>query len=66
MVQSEPDIVINGTRLTSAQAMTIRVALESFAMDMSRSHALGTDKHGIYMREAYLQRVAEIRKALYR
>lgn len=30
---NEPDMVINGKQLTEAQAMTVRVALQSFALD---------------------------------
>jgi hypothetical protein len=31
----EADITINGTKLTFAQAMTVRVALSSFAMQLT-------------------------------
>ncbi len=31
---TEPDIFINGKKLTEAEAMTVRVALQQFAMDL--------------------------------
>ncbi len=30
----EPEIIINGTKLTEGQAMTVRVALEAFASSL--------------------------------
>jgi hypothetical protein len=32
----EPHIVINGQQLTEAQAMTVRVALQAFAVSMEK------------------------------
>jgi hypothetical protein len=34
-VPKEPEITIRGTRLTDGQAMTLRVALENFRMELS-------------------------------
>lgn len=65
-MDKEPSIIINGTQLTPAQAMTVRVALESFAGTLTRPESLGKDEHGLYMREAYLRCVKGIREALYR
>ncbi len=46
---SEPHIVINGTRLTDAQAMSVRVAVSSFRGEMLGPNVLGNDAHGITM-----------------
>jgi hypothetical protein len=61
----EPRITINGHDLTEAQAMTVRVVLESFSLELSQDDALGTDEHGTIMRRAYLDRILEIRLAMY-
>jgi hypothetical protein len=50
---SEPEITINGVRLTTAQAMTVRVALGSFMFDL-QGEGLGDDDHGRAMRDGYL------------
>jgi len=55
----EPYIVINGAPLTEGQAMTLRVALSSFVMDL-QDNGMGDDEHGKRMKEAYLARAAEI------
>ncbi len=60
----EPVVVMNRECLTVAQAMTIRVALESF--DMSLAHdGLGDDEHGRRMTEAYRANIAAIRDVMY-
>jgi hypothetical protein len=56
---AEPKITINGRELTEAQAMTLRVALNSFLSDLA-AEGLGDDEHGKRMTEAYLQRGSEI------
>ena len=56
----EADIIIDGQILSAAQSMTLRVALETFAMSLQEG--LGDDAHGINMASAYLARVVEIRK----
>lgn len=55
----EPKITINGTQITDAMAMTIRVAVNSFAFDIS-NNGLGEDEHGKEMAKLYLKRVDEI------
>ena len=55
----EPAITINGIELTTAQAMTLRVAIGSFAMSL-RAEGLGDDEHGVRMAKAYLARASEI------
>lgn len=56
----EPKITINGILLDDAQSMTIRVALNSFAMRLQEKDALGDDDHGRSMTKAYSQRIDEI------
>jgi len=46
--------------LNRGQVMTLRVALESFWMDLCMN-GLGDDKHGQAMVEAYKARIAELR-----
>jgi len=50
----EPEITINGTKLTTAQAMAIRVAVSSFDVDC------GDDEHGQAMNKAYTDRLNEV------
>lgn len=61
----EPHVVINGVTLTEAQAMTLRVAIESFDQDL-RTNGLGDDERGLAMTAAYVARISEIRLALYK
>ena len=56
----EPQIIINGTPLTSAQAMMVRVAIETFSVDLI-INGLGDDEHGNAMVKLYLQRIEEVR-----
>jgi hypothetical protein len=55
----EPAITIHGQPLTTGQAMTVRVALQSFATSLQED-GLGRDQHGLEMTEAYLARIREI------
>lgn len=55
----EPVITINGTTLSVGQAMTLRVAIGSFAMSL-HADGLGDDEHGRMMVEGYLARAHEI------
>ena len=58
----EPDITINGRKLTTGQAMTVRVAIETFAMaitdDIAKGDMQGDDS---VLEHAYLARIREIR-----
>ena len=56
---TEPAITINGHVLTTAQAMTIRVALGSFALTL-QSDGLGEDEVGKSICAGYLGRISEI------
>lgn len=61
MTNDEPQIVINGQLLTQAQATTVRVALESLALDLA-SNGLGDDQSGRMMTAAYLTAINAIRE----
>ena len=60
----EATVIVDGVELTQAQVMTMRVALSSFATDMTRPGVLGEDKHGEKMRALYLTHSREIEKML--
>lgn len=61
---SEPAIRINGTQCSNGMAMTIRVAVESFASSL-HDEGLGDDDHGKAMTEVYLDAIHKIRQAMY-
>lgn len=63
MPHEEPKITINGHDLSSAQVMTIRVAIENFAACLIDS--LGTDPHGKAMTKLYRERINEIRGLMF-
>lgn len=65
MDPSKTIITINGHTLSPGHIVTIKVALESFAMDLKDS-GLGDDQHGLTMTRLYLDRIAEIRSILRR
>ena len=60
---TEPTITINGVTLSQGQAMTVRVALSAFAMDLR--DGLGDDEHGKAMTAAYRARLSEILKIIH-
>ena len=60
----EPEIVINGVQLTISQAMTVRVAIETFSMGLVED-GLGDDNHGKKMVELYGAQISELRKIIY-
>jgi hypothetical protein len=55
----EPAMTINGTRLTTAQAMTVRVAISTFAMDLQAS-GLGDDETGREIAQGYLAAISQL------
>lgn len=57
----EASIVINGKILTEAEAMTVRVALESFS-DSLNAEGLGEDNTGKEISELYKSNIVNIRK----
>ena len=60
---TEPRITIDGIVLTTGQAMTVRVALASFTLDVKVGR-LGSDEHGVAVTAAYKARLEEILKLL--
>jgi len=56
----EPEITINGERLTDSQAMAVRVAITNFHAETADKHALGTDEHGMKMCTLYHLRLSEV------
>lgn len=59
----EPVMTINGTTLTAAQAMTVRVAIEAFASDLTEG--LGEDETGKAITAGYKARINEIRELIF-
>lgn len=55
----EAEITIGGITLSFAEAMTLRVAVESYHMVML-SEGLGDDKHGKLMTESYAENCKSI------
>lgn len=60
----EPTVIVNGHKLNEAQSMTLRVALEQYAMTLGME-GLGDDEHGRAMVAAYLDRIGEIRSFMF-
>ena len=61
----EPTITINGVPLVDGQAMTVRVAIESFASHLHED-GLGEDETGRAITKGYLARIDEIRGLIFR
>lgn len=59
----EPIKTINGRTLTSSEAMTLRVAIESFALSLSTG--LGGDDIGKGICEGYLANIRRLRDIIY-
>lgn len=57
---NEAHIVINGQTLSEGEAMTLRVAMESFAGDLARN-GLGTDENGVAICTGYLRQINSLR-----
>ena len=62
--QEEPIVIINGTALTEAQAITVRAAIENFDSDL-KENDLGDDAHGVEMTKLYRDRISEIRRLIF-
>lgn len=57
----EPTVIINGTTLNTGQAMTLRVAVENWFMELRDDPGrLGMDDHARRMREGYLGALYQI------
>lgn len=55
----EPKILINGHILSEAEAMAIRVAIQTFAISLEQDE-LGIDQHARIMSVAYLSNIDRI------
>ena len=61
---AEPIITINGQVCTTGEAMTLRCAIESFAMDL-RENGLGEDETGKAMTLGYLRNIDLLRLKIF-
>jgi hypothetical protein len=61
----EPEVIINGVKLNFAEAMTLRVAISSYASEMSQKHALGKDKVGEDIRKGYLRNARKVEEYMF-
>lgn len=59
-MRNEPEIFINGVLISASCAMTLRVAIESFASSLI-DDGLGDNEEGLSYVKVYLQRIDEIR-----
>lgn len=59
----EATVTINGITLTTAESMTLRVAIASFLTDLS-ANGLGDDEHGKFMKDAYMRTGSMIQQLL--
>ena len=62
-IDRESIITINGATLTEAQSMTVRVALQIYAMEL-QGNGLGSDETGQTIAEGYLRCIGEINQLL--
>ena len=60
----EPNIIINGRVLSQSASMTIRVAIEHFAIFLSQKDCLGNDETGRGIREGYIKQIGNIRQTI--
>lgn len=59
----EPEIIINGIKVTDGMAMTIRVAIETFSVDLQ--DGLGDDDHGRAITKGYQANIDKIRDLIF-
>jgi hypothetical protein len=64
MRTDEPDIVINGVRLSIGEAMTLRVQVASGLYHYADPNVLGADEHGRAMTQAYRRSLSNIQKIM--
>ena len=64
IANQEAIITINGHTVTSSMAMTFRVAMESFAGELSEN-GLGGDEMGQAISKGYLENIKQIRALMY-
>ncbi len=58
-MKNEPIITINGIVLTSGQAKTVRVSIDSFYLDLIEN-GLGDDQMGMSICETYIENLEKI------
>ena len=58
-------MTIDGVPLDTAQSMTVRVALQTFAMDL-HEHGLGDDENGKAICAGYLRCIGEMNELILR
>ncbi len=63
-MSKEPEIIINGINIGPGCAMTIRVALETFATDLIEN-GLGDDENGVAIKKNYLDRINDLREIMH-
>lgn len=63
MKPMEPEISINGHSLTEGQAMTIRVAIQTFAINL-QSDGLGNDEMAKNICASYLANIDQINRLM--
>jgi hypothetical protein len=62
-MKEEAEIIINGINMGPGCSMTIRVAIEVFAMELE-SLGLGDDEFGQRLLQSYQDRINDIRRAM--
>ena len=62
----EPEIIINGRKLSDGEVVTIRCAIEHFAIFLNSPECLGDDQHGLRIRELYVISLGNIRQAMFK
>jgi len=63
-MDKEAHIEINGVCLNGGQSMAVRIAVQSFFMEMEYS-GLGKDEHGIMLADLYKRRLGEVADLIY-
>lgn len=61
-MQDEAEITINGAKLTDAEAMTVRVAIDTFANVLAEG--LGLESDGIALTDRYMTSLSRIQNLL--
>lgn len=63
---TEPEITINGTTLSFGQAMTLRVAVGNFLIQVQDPDGLGDDEAGRSIAKGYKARLGEIAQLMHK
>jgi hypothetical protein len=61
-MQQEADITINGSKLTDAESMTVRVAIDTIANVLAEG--IGEEGEGAELTERYIQSLSRIQSLL--